>query len=442
MTSARVEAALRRIRAWHPHLAIDAESAAQWLLADGDVAWLSQAAVQTHLWWTVPTKLPDEDWDTAAAGAALLFDELGLDRYAAIARSETTAQILAAFRDSEGLGRRRFLAALRASGVDAVDTPVLAWGSIMGMTEAQARTAVEYALEDAIVDGRLVPGTAGGKRVAAAVTIATLQAPDPHAPGQSLLSLITTERAEAWVESARDEHHVWRQTAVREVLSPQPPPATAGAVVEPLRWLLQRAADGLALTANGYVARAFVLEAVEHFGWWDWDKPPRSEADVPQLEGLRDAAAALGLLRRRGRVVRTTAKGRALVDDDEALWRTTATTLGGRDDFNGMLAELAALRLLQGPAVDDDLRDDVTEILVRQGWRSGGEILGAQQLRYSVHRPLFWWRLLGLLDEEEPQWHAGRRSGRYAVALNEAGRATALEFLHARATGPRHRLNG
>src|SRR3546814_3269189 len=50
---------------------------------------LHQAGVQEFLWYSVPKRFPPDEWGDAVAVAATLLDELGLDRYAGIARSRS-----------------------------------------------------------------------------------------------------------------------------------------------------------------------------------------------------------------------------------------------------------------------------------------------------------------------------------------------------------------
>lgn len=209
-----------------------------------------------------------------------------------------------------------------------------------------------------------------------------------------------------------------------------------------VRWPLEHAAAGIARTQSGYLARDAVLGAVESFGWWDWDKPPRSEADVPQLGELREAATTLRLVRRRGRTLQATTLGRSLAGDPAELWRRLASTLGGRDEFGQMIAELLALRLLDGPAIDDDLEHALFPVARAQGWRSGGDPLSSRHVGHAVAFRLYWWRMLGLLAEERPRWENLQRIGHASTALTPAGNATALAYLRHRATGPRHSIRG
>jgi hypothetical protein len=443
MTRDTVDAAVNRVRAKQPALAVDAEAAAEMLTADEGLGVLHQATVQQFLWWTVPRKTPEPHWQSLVAGAAAVFDELGLDRYAEIARSEITGEILDAWRADEEQGRKRFRAAHAASGVNAPDTALLQWSSVMGLDEAVARDTVERALEGAIVAGELQPGAKGWRQTAADVCDATLRAPLDDPGGQTLHTRITTERVETWIGSARvPVHRRWRDRISRRLLTPIPPPDDPEPVVAPLRWLLGHAIDGIELTQSHYLARTLVVEAVERFGWWDWEKPPRSEVDVPQLVHLRDAAATLRLVRRRGRRLLATANGRLLCDDPEGFWRELATTLGGGDDYGKTLAELIGLRLLDGVAVDNELTASIAPIVIEQGWRTPDGPVTQRAIDSAIHHRLYWWRMLGLLQETRAGWEQHHRVGHDTTQLTAAGEPTVLAYLRDRATGPRHDLYG
>lgn len=194
MSAAAVNAALERIRQRHPTLGRHAQTAADWLTAGEGVEMLDQASVQEFLHYTLPRKLPQQEWDAVVAGAAELFDELGLDRYAAIARSSETRRILGTWRFNPDAAAKEFLKAQAASGVDPPDTETLTWGSVMGIEESNAREHVARALELAILAGELTPGGKGWKQAAARVCEGTLSsAPDGDVP---LLERILSERTE------------------------------------------------------------------------------------------------------------------------------------------------------------------------------------------------------------------------------------------------------
>jgi hypothetical protein len=438
MSSEAVQAAIERLRRRDERLGGYAETAADWMTAGEGTEVLDQASVQQFLRWHLPRKFDQQRWDEVVAGAAALFDELGLEHYAAIARSAETQEILGAWRFNPDLAAKRYLAAQASSGVDAPDTDLLRWSDVMGMYELQARTEVGRALEVAILAGELTPGARGWKQRAAQICGQTLTAPRDDMFGQTALDLVLTERIETWNTTARSEQHrMWREGVARRLLAPVPPPAGFDSVVAAMRWLLERAADTIGLTQSHYLARAVVLEAVERFGWWDWEPPPHSEADVPQLGELRATASMLRLVRRQGRKLTATIRGRALLAEPVGLWNELASTLGGNDQFGQMVAELIGLRLLDGPAIDDELEQTLAPILVAQGWRAGAEPVTQRDVGYAIGIRLFWWRMLRLLDETWPRWENQQPTGDRTTALTPVGETTVHAYLRSRAIGPR-----
>ncbi len=368
--------------------------------------------------------------------------ELGLERYASIAGSDVTTTILEAWREDPAHGFARYRAAAEGSGVKPPDTDLLAWGSVMGFDEASAYAQLEMKLEDAIVAGRFVPGGSGWKARAASVTEEILGEPPPHDRRRSWLEMILSERRRMWVEVAHPEGlRNWRAARAVELGRPADPPDDLEPVVGAMRWLLVVCRNGVELTQSHYLSPSIVHECVEGFGWWDWPGQPRSEVDVHQLGALRETAARLRLVTRRGRRLATSRHGVTLLEDPVALWRALATTIGATDDYAAMLSELLAHRLLTGPALGNELEESIVPVVSAQGWRTGGGPVDERDIVMSIHRVLYLWRLFGLLEEVRPRWVDDRPTGRNVTSLTDAGRATALEYLRARATAPRTSLH-
>lgn len=382
MSAVLVEAIVEGIRRRNPVLGRWAEVAADGLTAGEGKEVLRQAVVQDFLWYRLPAKYPDETWLPIARAAAVLLERLGLDRYASIARSETTTTVLESWREGRARGLSRYHAAAGASGVKPPDTDLLAWSWVMGMDEISAYALVESQLEEAIVAGEFVPGAPGWKSRAASLTGQALRTLAQHGGGRT-----------------------WQQ-----------------------------------LVRSGYLPPPIVRDGVERFGWWDWPGQPRSETDVHQFGAFRETAARLRLVSKRGRRLATSRRGVALLADPAGLWRSIAATIGATDEYAALLSELIAHRLLDGPAVDDELAESIRAIVAAQGWRSGGRPVDERQIRMSIHWPLYFWRLFGLLDEIRPPWRDGHPTGQNVTSLTAAGRATALEYLRARATAPRRSL--
>jgi len=442
MTAKRVDAAVEAIVRRDPTLGEWAQVAADGLTAGEGEEVLGQALVQDFLWYRLPAKYPERAWLPLARAAAALLGELGLERYASIVASDMTTTILEAWREDSVRGFARYRAAAAASGVKPPDTDLLAWGSVMGFDEASAYAQLEMKLEEAIVAGRFAPGATGWRSRAASLTEEVLREAPPRDRRRSWLEMILSERRRTWVEMAHpDGLRRWRAARADESTSPSDRPDDLEPVVGAMSWLLETCRHGVELTQSGCLTPALVRECVELFGWWDWPGQPRSEVEVHQLGALRETAARLRLVTKRGRRLGTSRRGVVLLEDPVALWRAVATTIGATDDYTAMLSELIAHRLLAGPALGNELEASIAPVITAQGWRSGGDAVDERHSVMSIHRPLYLWRLFGLLEEVRPRWVDNRPTGPNVTSLTAAGRATALEYLRARASAPRRSLH-
>lgn len=447
MSGEEVDRAVRRIETRRPDLNMAVQAVAGGLTAGEGVDMIHQAALQQFLWWHLPRDYPDGEWRGLVEATTMLLDELGLKHLAELSRSDETGKVLAAWRHGRDKGAAAFRAAQGKSGVQPPDTELLAWGSIMGVDEARALDTVERALGDAIATGELFPGAPRWHAKAAAITEAVLSRPLDLPPGQTLAGLVTTERIGFWIDAARHPlHQEWRSAVANRLLHPIEPPSNPSDAVEPMRWLLERAAEpgGTELTQSNYLARATVVAAVELFGWWDWEKPPRSEADVHHLSTLREAASRLRLLRRRGRRLHLTTRGAELLASPKRLWEHVAAETEDSEDFTRAVTQVVGLRLLQGRVEHRELVAEVTPILVAQGWATGGSPITVNHVSSAVYRPLRWWRLFKTTDEVDATWEygTGRELTPHTVALTPSGERMVLSYLRSRAAGPRTTLHG
>lgn len=102
-------------------------------------------------------------------------------------------------------------------------------------------------------------------------------------------------------------------------------------------------------------------------------------------------------------------------DTDLLTW---GSVMGATDDYAAMLSELIAHRLLAGPALGNELGESIVPVVSAQGWRSGGDPVDARHIVMSIHRPLYFWRLFGLLEEVRPPWIDGHPSGPNITSLS------------------------
>lgn len=199
---------------------------------------------------------------------------------------------------------------------------------------------------------------------------------------------------------------------------------TAARATAPARWLLGAGVDGIALTQTNVLARAVVREAAERWPeWWDADVhgPPHREADVRVLEALREGLRRLGLVRRRGRRLFSTARGRQLSDDPAALLHVLSDDLGGGDEFSEVVAAAVADALIgREQAARDDLNGSAARLAASDGWRDArGEPPSARDVSWTVTEVLCRGEAYGLIERRTV---AGKPRWSLAFALTEAGR--------------------
>ncbi len=414
----------------------DAKAALGWLTAGEGLSVLTQERLQHFLWYGLPMKwLSDTDHHRQVAAAlGRAFDLLGLPRYAALCRSQTTAEILDAYERSDAEGKKAFRKADLASGIRPPDVDALEWGSIMGPEESTAISSTAEFLELAVAGGDLVPRSRGWKQRQQDAVRAHLTTARIELAGRTLLDAIRDERLETWLTLRRSPtRRRLLEQVVETVRSPATLPDGVDDPVPPLRWLLGELVDGQALTQTGNLGRAFVQDAAGRFGWWDFRTPPRTEDELYDLHQVRHLAQRLGLARRSGRKLLLTPKGRATLDDADRLWRQAARRLLPDDDFAAALGEVTLALLAVGedtPATEIDAL--LAEVVGEVGWRSSstGLLPDARDVSWAWRQTTNLLRALNLLSTGG-DWQ-DRQYG-----LTPTGRALALEALHHRATGPR-----
>jgi hypothetical protein len=439
-----VAAALDRLRARDPDAAEVAAAAWGWVAPGGEAGQVHQRFVQDFVWYRLPVKWwTDEDEHLEiAAGLAGLFDELGMGRYAELCRSTTTREVIGAWHRDEQAGFAAYRKAVEASGIDAPDTEVLMWGEVMTSEESDARDHVAVCLERAIVDGELTPGRRGWRVRQRELTVAALREQVPEYPGgQDWLGLVTTARMMRWIEQRRSPRRralIGRWEA--ELLHPIDPPGEVARVVAPLRWLLDRAAgEGVALTGQHNLARPVVQAMGEAFGWWAHRRgaAPMREDDVLEVVVVHELARDRRWVRRQGRTLKATKSGATLVADDVAAWRALAAAIAAPIGFEGFARECALLLLLDAEQVGRRaLLGGLAELAAEAGYhdRLSGRGPTPEELGHFVFPLLTVLETFGLHVE-----HDVPGQGRFD-RLTDVGRATALEALRVRATGPQHRL--
>jgi hypothetical protein len=415
---------LLRLRRTDAAAARRAERALDELLSDGGLADLTQHDLQTYLWFTL-SETP-EPLETATA-LARFFELAELNRYAGIAASDQTKQILRLYEERGHLaGSRAGSKAMEASGIVPPDLAELEWSEIMGSVEVDAYNRIAATLELALAAGDLRPGGRGWRLTQARLTRQQLGMPRPDGP--PLLERIRRERLDLWAETGGHARRSLTGSMLPQLLAPIPPPGDVADRIAPMRWLLEMAAGrsgdlaGVPLTVTGNLARRVVQEAGERFATWHLsDRPPRSEADLPLLGELRLVLQRAGALRRSGRRLVLGTRGRALLDDVEAQWAVATASLVESDDFDRAVQEAGLMLLLQasGPVEVPQLVREVADVVAGSGWRDVGDGAPpddrdvARAVRGLIRRCSLW----SMLDERVGPEHrlrlteVGRRAG-------------------------------
>lgn len=405
---------------------------------------LTQAAVQDWLWYRLPTRyLTDEEGFAASMAeiAAELFDELGLDRYAELCRSETTAAVHAAFERDDQEGFVALREARARSGIDVPDLEDFEWSHLMGVEEAAARAAVESALEAALAAGELVVGAPRWRIRQREIVARVLDTEHPDQLGQTWRTAVVTERLAGWVDqSARvlPEFAAWRASVANRLLHAIPPPPDVADRVAPITWLLTEWGESQKLTQAGNLNTAFVRHVAANPAWaasvWSTTNP-RSENEQYWLQDVRVLLTRTGMLRRRGRELRRTAAGAALAVSAEGAWSWLTHAAVG-DPWDAFVFEAHALALLAGESLTDDERfDAVAGIGAALGWRTVDQYgdyddPDRADVARALRTPEMLFELCGLVarheDHRDPRW-----------ALSAAGYSALHAILRDRATGPR-----
>jgi hypothetical protein len=429
--------ALAELQAKDPAAAGEAEAALHSLTGGDGMEVVTQERLQRFLWYELPLewKADPERKQRIVDALARLLDLLGLERYAGICRSEATAGVLRAYRTSRTRGLDAFRRADTVSGIRPPDLVEFGWGALMGPAEDAAFSSTAEFLEMAVAAGELVPGARGWHARQHELVREHLATPRPELEGQSFLELVVTERLDWWLTARRSASRRTLMTRVTGHLQHpvELPPGTDNPL-PPLRWLLERVADGVTLTQTGNLNRAFVQDAARLFGWWDSElTPPRNEDELFDLHQIRMLAQRLGLVRRKGRVLGLTTRGRLSLNDPEALWRPVAHHFFAGDPFTVTAGEVVLALLVDAePLPVEEIVTAVSRVVTEEGWRDArtGAGPGERDVSRAVYETLNLSRALNLLA-------TGGHWDDRGYSLTDVGRATALEVLRSQATGPR-----
>ncbi|WP_067963091.1 hypothetical protein [Nocardiopsis trehalosi] len=435
-----VASALAQLSRLDARAARVAEHALSSLTAGQSLESLTQHDVQEFCWYVLPVRFASDSGERLFAARSLgrLFTLLDLDRYAAICASDTTREVLAAYTVSHDSGLQAYRRAVRASGVEPPDLPELTWGTALGSAEIEAYRAASASLEIAVALQDVRPGSRGWRTAQEQHARAFLTQPD--AQGRSRLDRIREERVRGWLGSPSHPHRQRLWPLLGRLISGAEPPHNAAAALAPVRRLLDYADEGIGLTQIGYISPTVVRELCAEFEWATSPSPPRSETDVMQLIALHKLLRTMRAVRRSGRRLVLTRRGRQLHSDTAALWRAVAEGALDTDGFAQAATEtLLGLLLSRSPratgshARDEDttIAEEARIILTEAGWGGdgGGSAPDTQQVQ-SVLITITWLlETLGFVV-------GGDLLGGGSHHLTKAGRSFALTAMHLSATTP------
>lgn len=432
-----VASALAELGRLDPKAAQAAESALTTLTAGKGLEPLSLLSVQEFCWYVLPARFAAtrSEYEFVARSLGKLFALLDLDRYAEVCVSDTTREVFAAYAASHEGGQATYEKCMRASGVQPPDLPELTWGTALGSAEIEAYNATSAALELAIAIGDIRPGTRGWRTAQEHHARAFLTQLDEF--GRSRLDKIRDERVRGWLSSPSHPHRQQLWPLRGQIIAGAETPHNADEALVPVRRLLDYASDGIGLTQIGYISPAIVRELCAEFGWTD--SPPRSETDVVQLIALHKLLRTMRAVRRVGRRLILTRRGRQLRENTEELWRAVAESVLDTDGFEQAAVEtLLGLHLLRSPRSlgsqvrqgSIDIAEEARLVLLDAGWRRDSTLEGPEHT--PVRSVLFTvtWLLetLGCVTGEDLLSEGHR--------LTKVGRAFALTAIHLSATSP------
>ncbi|MEU4508128.1 hypothetical protein AB0G05_01410 [Nonomuraea wenchangensis] len=393
MSAPDVTALLAELERSEPEIAEEARTAVEWLTGGEPLESVTQLDVCEFLWYTLPLKVgplrADGDHERLARSLGRLLHLGGLERYAALCVSPTTAQILRTYaREGEDAGTSAYQKALEATGVLPPDVPELQWSMIMGPEELGAHLACSAALELAIV--------AGEQMDRVALTRRWLTEARADLGGDSWLNRVHGERLNRWVLGrgpARRELAQPFEVRLHAPVSPQPLPA--------LHKLLSLA------------AREGTL--------------PLRLAPSPAALRLRELAEReLGAIRRDGARLVITDHGRRLLASPEAMWTAVTRLLlaKGEHEFEVSAREAALMLLADGTLMSPaKLHERVAEVVGGEGWHPAA---GVENVAGPVSDLVAQLTALGLAYSDE-----------LVVRMDRPGQLAALAALRAHALRPR-----
>ncbi|TDQ54765.1 hypothetical protein [Actinorugispora endophytica] len=436
-----VASALAQLARVDPTAAQTAQSALDTLVTGNGLEALTQRAVQEFCWHVLPVRFAADssEWNFVAESLGSLFRLLDLPRYAEICVSQRTTEVLVAYSVSHENGVAAYERNMRSSGIDPPDLPELTWGTALGRAEIEAHHATSAALELAIAAGEVRPGTRGWRAAQEERARTFLTQPDPQ--GHSRLDRIRQERVAEWLSSRSHPHRAHLLPLRGQIVSGAEIPHDAPKALAPVQRLLDYADEGIGLTQIGYISPTVVRDLCAEFDWATTPSPPRSETDVMQIIALHKLLRNMRAVRRSGRRLVLTRRGRQLHDSIDDLWRAVTESVLVTNGFEQAATEtLLGLLLLRSPRSevtpsrdeDVDIAEEARVVLSKAGWEhdTTGDIPQTSHVRSVLITVVWLLETLGCVGGRDLLGEG--RSKR----LTKVGRAFALTAIHVSATTP------
>lgn len=395
------------------------------LAADATAEDLSAYGMLHFVWYTLPVawSLDDEAREKATEAAARVMLAAGHPLVAEIIRAPATATIQAAWANDRDQAIRLYERAMAESGYRPPDTDVLAWGHVMGPTEAGVRSTLAGQLQQAIDNGRLRPGGDKWRRKQANLVKAWLTTPGPD--GRTPVDEIHAERRDAWLRGLTPTH--------RTILAPLLPLMDRRIVIPddgaaPLRWLLERIDDGVSLTMDGHLPAPMVREA-KRLWYADWPRAEtaaRDPADLLPLHILWEFAHARKILTRNGAWLTVSKIGKAALTDKSTWWSTVTGAWFGGTLVDTYVAELAAAMMLRAASTEEIIATAMKVVAPRFS-RRDGSAADQTDIEYALHEWLPIGQSLGFIKPGQAD---------SVRVLTKSGRSAVLYGLRHRSQAP------
>lgn len=431
--------ALARLEREDPGAARDAEAAFGWLgWHEEGPKHLRRYDIQMFVWYVLPRKFLASvgDKQAVALGLARFLESLGgsAASYADVCRAPDSLDLVALWERDGDAAHDRFVELLKVSGLEPPDTPALAWSGVMGLVEAQAHEDVATALETAIEDGTLSPAGPAFARRQAEVVTRVLATRAEGIGDSSRLEAVHAERLERWLRGCSEERRLIVDCVAPLMHGDLIPPVerVAHEALAPALWLLELGQEGIALTQTGALNRALVRETAERWpSWWNAELhgPPHREDDLVLLCELHELLRAMRLMRRSGRRLVTSGRGRLLRGEPVVLLRAIGEEILAGDGFQPAVSELAAALLVSGAEPEASaLAQAIQPAVISEGWRTAAGSLSPREVSWTVSDFMRVAEAAGLLKRPEP--HARQ------CELTPAGRYAFVAGLRAWAIAP------